>query len=146
MDSGDFLHKKHSVGQVVYHIEWTPKYRFKMFRKEEFRRMCEETLREVASTHELEILELNVMPDHIHAIVKAPFKMSPSEAARILKGGSSYKLFRKFQKFQLRYPKRHFWSAGNFIRTVGDVDLETTTHYVKNQVDLHQTTLSTFGI
>jgi Transposase and inactivated derivatives len=70
--------------------------------------------------------------------------MSVSEAFRLLKGASSYRLFRKKPNFRKRYPRGHFWSPGKFYRSVGDADLETTRNYVRNQKTVHQMTLPQF--
>ena len=94
-----------------------------MFRKEENR--CEDILREIAEKHGIGIMEISIMPDHIHLIVDIPPTMSVSEAFRLLKGASSYRLFRKKPNFRKRYPRGHFWSPGKFYRSVGDADLET---------------------
>ena len=97
----------HSVGQSLYHFEWCTKYRYKMFRKEENKKLCEEVLNEVAGRHRIGIVELTVMPDHIHMIVSIPPTMTVSKAFNLLKGSSSYELFRRQPKFRLRYPKGH---------------------------------------
>jgi len=34
----------HSIGQNLYHLEWCPKYRYKMFMKEENKKLCEDIL------------------------------------------------------------------------------------------------------
>ena len=134
----------HHVGQALYHLEWCPKYRYKMFRKDKNKKLCEEILKEVAERHKIELIELSVMPDHVHLIVSIPPTMSLSKAFQLLKGASSYELFRREPKFRLRYPKGHFWSTGKFYRSVGDVDLETTRSYVQRQEEIHQSTLSQF--
>ena len=130
----------HHVGQALYHLEWCPKYRYKMFRKAKNKKLCEKILKEVAERH----IELSVMPDHVHLIVSIPPTMSLSKAFQLLKGASSYELFRREPKFRLRYPRGNFWSTGKFYRSVGDVDLETTRSYVQRQEEIHQTTLSQF--
>ncbi|MFO7967935.1 MAG: IS200/IS605 family transposase [Archaeoglobaceae archaeon] len=134
----------HHVGQAIYHFEWCPKYRFKMFRKEKNKNLCEEILKEVAERHGIEIIELSVMPEHIHAVVSIPPTISISEAFQRLKGASSRALFQREPKFRLRYPKGNFWSRGKFFRSVGDVDLDTTKNYVQNQPKIHQTTLTQY--
>ncbi|MFO8132867.1 MAG: IS200/IS605 family transposase, partial [Thermoplasmatota archaeon] len=72
------------------------------------------------------IVEMAVMPGHLHLIVDIPPTMSISRAFQLLKGASAYELFRRQPKFRLRYPRGHFWSPGKFYRTVGDADAETT--------------------
>ena len=135
---------QHSVAQCIYHLQWTTKYRYKMFRKEKFAVLCDGILRGVAQRHGMEIVELTVQPDHVHAVVKAKPSMSASECLRLLKGASSRELFLKVPNYRLRYSKGHLWSGGNFARTVGSVDLETTNHYVAQQRTYAQATLTDF--
>jgi len=54
----------HSVYECVYHIEWCPKYRFNVLRKESSKADMEAILRETAAEHGMRIDELAVMPDH----------------------------------------------------------------------------------
>jgi len=139
----DLISGSHSVGQNLYHLEWCPKYRYNMFRQEENKKLCEDVLREVAMRHNIEITELSVMPDHIHTVVQLPTTMSVSQALHLLKGASSYELFKRQPKFRLRYSNGHFWSPGKFYRSVGDADMETVLQYVRNQ-RLQQTSLDDF--
>jgi len=130
----------HSVGQNMYHLEWCPKFRYNMFRKQEHKNLCERILHDVASRHNISIEELSVMPDHIHAVVSIPPTMSISQAFHLLKGASAHELFKQKPNFRKRYPSGHFWSPGKFYRSVGDADVETVVKYVQDQ-RLTQTTL-----
>ena len=136
----DVVSGSHSVGQNLYHLEWCPKYRYKMFMKEENKKFCEEILGDVAERHKMKIEELSVMPDHIHAVVEIPPTMSVSQAFHLLKGASSRELFKQNPDFRKRYPRGHFWSPGKFYRSVGDADTETVMQYVRDQ-RLEQTSL-----
>jgi|GEM_PF-1948970 len=102
----------HGYGQLVYHFEWTPKYRYDMFRKPENMQLCDEAIRNVAKRWQIGILGLSVMPDHIHCIAGLQPTMSVSKALNILKGASAYELFRRQPKFRLRYPRGHLWFIG----------------------------------
>jgi len=63
--SGGYLSKgNHCVGENLYHFEWCTKYRYKMFRKSENKKLCETVLNEVAERHGIKIDELSVMPEH----------------------------------------------------------------------------------
>jgi len=123
----------HSIGQSIYHLEWCPKYRYNMFRGKGNKKLCEDILHEVADRHNIGIVELSVMPDHIHIVVKLPPTMSVSKALHMLKGASSYELFRRQPLFRYRYSRGSFWSPGKFYRSVGDADTATVLEYVKNQ-------------
>ena len=134
----------HNIGQNLYHLEWCPKYRYNMFRREENKKLCEEILHDVAKRHKIKIVELSVMPDHLHAIVEIPPTMSISRAFHLLKGASSHELFKRKPNFRRRYYKGHFWSPGKFYRTVGDADAETVINYVREH-RFEQTTLNGYS-
>ncbi|MEW6294762.1 MAG: IS200/IS605 family transposase [Candidatus Diapherotrites archaeon] len=132
----------YAKAQCVYHLQWCTKYRYNMLRKDKYKKMYEEILREIAKRHEMLILSLAVNPEHTHVVVSTRPCISQSKALQLFKGGSSYELFRRQPLFRKRYPKGHFWSPGKFARTVGNVDLETTIDYVEKQAN--QTMLSNF--
>ena len=114
-----------------------------MFRGKGNKKLCEDILHEVADRHNIGIVELSVMPDHIHIVVKLPPTMSVSKALHMLKGASSYELFRRQPLFRYRYARGSFWSPGKFYRSVGDADTTTVLEYVKNQ-RLQQASLDEF--
>lgn len=98
----------HSVVQNLYHLEWCPKYRYNMFRGKGNKKLCEEILHEVAAMHNIGMIELSVMPDHIHTVVLIPPTMSVSKALQLLKGASSCELFRRQPLFRCRYARGSF--------------------------------------
>jgi len=104
-----------------------------MFRGKGNKKLCEDILDEVAERHNIGIVELSVMPDHIHTVVQLPPTMSVSKALQLLKGASSYELFRRQPLFRYRYSRGSFWSPGKFYRSVGDTDTATVLEYVRNQ-------------
>ena len=129
----DLNRYQHSVAQCIYHLQWVTKYRYCMFRKEKYAVLADGILRGVAARHGMEVIELAVQAEHVHAVVKAKPSMSPSECLRLLKGASSRELFKQVPNYRLRYPKGHLWTRGKFARTVGSVDLQTTNEYVAKQ-------------
>lgn len=124
----------HIKYQMFYHLEWTPKCRYKIFRQEKYKYDYENILKIVARRHGIRIMEMAVMPEHIHLLVSVPPSMSASKVLNLLKGGSSHDFFQLHPEFRLRYKRGHLLSAGKFCRTVGDVDFETTKNYVRDQV------------
>lgn len=133
----------HNCGQLVYHLEWCTKYRFKMLRQSRLFQACESILREIAQRWQIEILEISVMPEHVHAVVALKPTMTVSKALNLLKGASARALFELEPKFRKRYYAGHFWSRGSFFRSVGDADLATVRRYVKEDNDPWQQKLPT---
>jgi hypothetical protein len=81
--------------------------------------------------HGIGVVELSVMPDHIHVIIDVPPTLSIFEAFRLLKGCSSHKLFERKPNFRKRYPRGHLWSPGKFYTSVGDADLQIVVSYIR---------------
>lgn len=127
----------HSVGDNFWHIEWCPKYRYDMFKKFKYKNLAEACVRKAATEHHITIHELQVMPDHAHAVITIPNTMSIAQAKQLLKGRSSYLFFRMHEKARFRYPRGHLWSGGTFATSVGYSDLPTTLQYVHDQAVHH---------
>ena len=140
----DLVSGAHAVFQCVYHIEWCPKYRFNVFRKQGSKEDMENILQQIAAEYKMQIEELAVMPDHVHIVVHVAPSISLAKATNLLKGRSAYEYFKLHPNLRNRYTKGHMWSKGKFYRSVGSVDLETTKQYVRNQEDVHQTKLGAF--
>ncbi len=85
----------HVVYQCSYHIVWCPKYRYRIL-KGQIRKFVDENIRLLCEWKRVEILELNVMEDHVHIIVSIPPKVSVSELMGILKGKTAIKLFKSY--------------------------------------------------
>ncbi len=129
--------RSHSVGISMWHFEWCTKYRYKMFRKEEQRNLITACIRRAASLHEINILELNVQPEHVHCVVGISLSLSPAKALQILKGASARLFFKNNLKAKLRYPKGHLWSPGKFAASLGFIQIEKAVDYVRNQDSHH---------
>ena len=138
-------HTPHKVGLNVQHLEWCTKYRYKMFKQDKYKKLSEDCIGQAADEHSIKIRKLNVQPDHVHVSCELPFWMSQSKALQLLKGRSSYLLFKANEHFRLRYPKGHFWSPGAYAGTVGYNTIDIVDNYVKNQDDIHQTRLVAFS-
>ena len=140
----DLVSGAHSIFECVYHIEWCPKYRFNVFKKEGSKEDMESILQQIAAEHEMRIEELAVMPDHVHMVVHVKPSVSLSKATQLFKGRSSFEYFKKHPNLRMRYRKGHMWAPSSCYLTTGVVDLERTKEYVRRQVDIHQTKINAF--
>jgi len=95
-------------------------------------------IRKAAYLHKIKIIVLTVMPEHVHCEVEITLAMAPSYALQILKGLSAKIFFEKAEKFRLRYPRGHLWSRGKFAASVGFVQKDVITEYVRNQREHHR--------
>jgi len=68
----------------------------------------------------VEIIEMNIQVDHIHAIMIIPPKYAVSAVMGRIKGRSASMIRKKFPWLEKVYWKENvFWSPGNFVSTVG---------------------------
>ena len=144
MASVEMQHYAHKVGVNVHHLELCTKYRYHMLRQDKYKKACEDAVRTQAELHNITIRELFVMPEHVHISCELPPSMSQSKALQLLKGGSSYLLFRQQPKFRLCYLQGHFWSPGAYAGSVGYTTVDAVDNYVRNQEDIHQRRLADF--
>ena len=135
----EYTRNQHSVGDSIWHFEWCPKYRYQMFRKFRYKNLVAACIRKAATENKIEVVELNVMPEHLHMVVKIPLTMTPSKALQLLKGRSAYLFFRSHEKARFRYPRGHLWSRGKFASSIGYSDLPTTINYIQTQSEHHNT-------
>ncbi len=58
----------HSVYDTSYHLVWCPKYRKEVFEREEVRERAKQMVREICEAYDIEILEMEMMEEHIHPL------------------------------------------------------------------------------
>jgi len=136
--NNEYKHFTHAVGVMMMHLEWCTKYRYCMFRKEEQKNLASACIRRAASLHGIKIIELQVMPEHVHVVVEVSLTWAASKVLQILKGLSAKLFFMKNPKARLRLPKGHLWSEGKFAASLGFIQVDVARAYVRSQVEHHQ--------
>lgn len=123
----------HCVYRCVYHIVWIPRYRYRVL-VDGVDKYLLIKLDEIRKWYpEIEYVERNVQPDHIHMVVSFPPKYSISKVVGIMKANTGKALKEKFQFLQERYYGRGgIWSVGYFASTIG-LDEKMIIRYVRHQ-------------
>jgi len=121
-----------SVGNNFKHIQITTKYRYQMMRTAMIKTFCRVAIEEACRRHKIKIEIINVQSNHVHLIVDCPRTMTDSKMIQLIKGLSSYLLFRMCENLRKRYPQKHFWNAGYFCCSIGR-DFDSVFSYVENQ-------------
>ena len=132
-----YFRHQHALGMSNWHIEWCTKYRYKLFRKDSNKNLCRIALIEAAKKGSVNVLELEVQPDHSRMVAELPLTESPVNAVRKMKSISARILFILLPKLRFRYPKGSLWSRGKFVISVGNITLEKAKEYVRNQETHH---------
>lgn len=130
--SHPFKRLSHSLYECKYHIVFCPQYRHRIF-KEDVASYTHQTIDELCRRKEdVEILELNIQPDHIHLVVSIAPKYAVSEFMGYLKGKLALRLFQQYEQLGKRFWGRHLWATGYCVSTVG-LDEDKVRKYVKWQ-------------
>ena len=127
-----FKRLSHSLYECKYHVVFCPKYRYRIFKDGVGEYTKQEIYRLSQQKDQVEVLELNVQPDHVHLVVSLPPKYAMSEFMGYLKGKLALRLFQKYERLGRRYWGRHLWSRGYCVSTIG-LDEEKIRKYVKWQ-------------
>jgi putative transposase len=115
------------------HIVLTVKYRRSLLG--EFGGFVIACFYEVAQTSDFIITEIEQDGNHIHLLIRYSSKISISSIVRRLKQISSVRLYENYENELKRYfwKRRVFWSAGYYTSSVGELNEETVSEYIRNQ-------------
>ncbi len=122
----------HSKWRCKYHIVFAPKYR----RREiygDIRKDIGVILRKLSEQKNVEIIEAELCPDHVHMLVSIPPNLSVSQYVGYLKGKSSLMIFDRHANLKYRYGNRHFWCRGYYVDTVGKNEKKIA-EYIREQL------------
>ena len=85
----------------------------------------------VAIDFNADIIEMEIMPDHVHLLIEVDQQYGINKAVRHIKGASSHALRTEFHSLESRLPT--LWTNSYFVSTVGGAPLEVIKKYIENQ-------------
>lgn len=118
------------VYSCKYHVVWCPKYRRPVLVKPVDSRL-KRILLGVARDFRAEIIEMEVMADHVHMLVEVDPQFGIHRLVRHLKGRSSRALRQEFCWLTTRLPT--LWTNSYFVSTVGGAPRSAVKQYIENQ-------------
>jgi len=130
----DTRRQAHAVYRCEYHIVIIPRYRFRIFKDPGVKKYLELKLDEIRKYYpEIEYVERNIQPDHVHMVLSFPPKYSISEVVGIIKQNTGKAMKDEFEFLRKRYYGRGgLWSVGYFASTIG-LDEDKIRKYVRYQ-------------
>ncbi|NER51389.1 MAG: IS200/IS605 family transposase [Symploca sp. SIO1A3] len=128
-----FKSNKNVVYSCKYHVVWCPKYRRPVL-VDEVEKRLKELLFEIAEKIQVEIIELETMPDHVHILFECDPQFGVHKVVKIFKGATSRYLRQEFPHLKSRIPT--LWTNSYFVSTVGGAPLEVIKQYVANQKEV----------
>ena len=125
------LRSNHNVVfSCKYHVVWCPKYRRKVLVDGVDERL-KAIVRSVVAERDAVVIEMEVMPDHVHLLVEVDPQFGIHRLVRLVKGRSSRLLREEFPHLRSRLPT--LWTNSYFVATVGGAPLAVIKQYIENQ-------------
>lgn len=118
------------VYSCKYHVVFCPKYRRRVLVDgvdERFREIAQQ----VADEMRFDIIEMEVMPDHVHMLLEVDPQLGIHKAVKRIKGRTSHDLREEFPWLKRRIPS--LWTNSYFVSTVGGAPLSIVKQYIENQ-------------
>lgn len=120
----------HTIYSCKYHIVFCPKYRRKILTDDIDTRL-KELINELAEDENFDIVEMEVMPDHVHLLLDVYPGIAILDLVKHIKQYTASRLKKEFPALQTRLP--NIWTRSSFIASVGAVSLETVKKYIEDQ-------------
>ena len=87
---------------------------------------------DIAHTHDLKIICINILTEHVHMLIEKPADQSNEKVMQYIKGGSAYQLFKKINANRLEF--RKLWGRGyRAIEVVGPDEEKKVIDYINGQ-------------
>lgn len=80
---------------------------------------------------EVDIIEMEIMPDHVHLLMEVDPQYGIHKAVKHIKGITSFRLRKEFNSLTTKLPT--LWTNSYFVSTVGGVPLEIIKRYIESQ-------------
>lgn len=132
-DSMKYKSNRNITYSCKYHVVWCPKYRRSVLIDGIDIRLKELVI-EKCNEHQAEIIELEIMPDHVHLLVEVDPQYGIHRLIKQIKGYSSRILRQEFHWLRSRIPT--LWTNSYFVSAVGGSPLEAIKKYIENQKDV----------
>lgn len=118
------------VYSCKYHVVWCPKYRRKVLENGIDDRL-KELIEEICAESDIQIVEMEIMPDHVHLLIEVDPQYGIHRAVKKIKGRTSRILRQEFPILVRRLPT--LWTNSYFVSTVGGAPLAVIKQYIENQ-------------
>jgi putative transposase len=126
----EYKSNRNIVYSCKYHVVFCPKYRRRVLVKGVDVRLKAIIADVVAETFS-ELIELEIMPDHVHLLVEVDPQFGIHKLVKAVKGRSSRLLRQEFADLRSRIPT--LWTNSYFVSTVGGSPLAIIKRYIENQ-------------
>ncbi len=129
----EYIHKRHNVSVLMYHLVCPAKYRKVVF-SERVDGQLREICLGIAKRYEIAFIEIGVEEDHVHFLIQTVPGYSATKVATIIKSLTAREIFKRCPEVKKELWGGEFWSKGYFVNTVGQyANEEVIKKYVQGQ-------------
>ena len=126
----EYKRNNNIVYSCKYHVVFCPKYRRKVLVGDVEKRL-KALVREICAEWNIDLLEMEVMPDHVHLLLEVDPQFGIHRAIKTIKGKTSHMLREEFPELRSKIPS--LWTNSYFVSTVGGASLDTVKQYIESQ-------------
>lgn len=121
---------KNIVYSCKYHVVWCPKYRRKVL-VDDVENSLKELIIEICTINQAELIELEIMPDHVHLLVDVDPQFGIHKLIKRIKARTSRELRDKYHFLKTKLPT--LWTNSYFVSTDASVPHSEIKQYIENQ-------------
>lgn len=121
-----------AINVLNYHFVWFTKYRRKVLLPPVDATLLE-IIQQICANKNIEVIQSEIMPDHVHLFLFAKPSLSPSNIMMMIRGSSSHQLFSRYPHLRKKLWKGHLWNPSYYVGTAGNVSAETIKQYIEKQ-------------
>ena len=129
---------EHSAYQIHYHLVTPVKYRKGIFGRLDREQSLRDICKEIGERYSIQFEQIGIDKDHVHYLVSAAPKFSPSRIVQIIKSIAAKEMFRRHPELRKELWGGELWTDGYFVATVGEGgNMDVIREYVRKQGDNH---------
>ncbi|HEV8573164.1 MAG TPA: IS200/IS605 family transposase [Dehalococcoidia bacterium] len=117
-----------------YHVWFSTKCRKDAF-EDNFGDEMKAILKSIAGDHAINLLELELVADHVHLLVELVEGQTLADLMHQLKGASARFIFLKYPELKIDMKSRSFWQKGYGRRWVPRDPISVVRRYIRTQRD-----------
>lgn len=130
----ELKHACHKVYVIKYHLMFCVKYRKDLFLNTEYVEHMKRVLLEIEKRYFLTSETIGFDEDHVHILMHAAPRYSPSRVVQIVKSITAREIFLRFPEIKKELWGGEFWNDGGYIGTVGEgANADIIRKYIQNQ-------------
>jgi putative transposase len=111
---------EHNAYQIHYHFVTPVKYRMAIFGRLDREQTLKSVCKEIEQRYSIEFEKVGIDTNHVHYVISAAPKFSPSEIIRIVKSITAKQLFKTHPDLRGELWGGELWTDGFYVATVGE--------------------------